>query len=165
MILLIVILLIITYQDLKSRAISWWTIPLLLSSIIYIRLAEQSWELLLVEGGINLTFLVVQYVLISVYFSLKHRRILNIADTFLGWGDILFLITLAFLFPTISFIVFYLSSIIVVLVGFVFYKQLINTSIKTIPLAGGQAIYLTLFLFFSKVFDFSLESYFFPPMY
>jgi len=165
MLLLILTLSIIIYQDLSARAISWWTIPLLLGSIIYIRLVEQSWSLVLFESGINLSFLIVQLILISIYFSIKQGQLTNIADTYLGWGDILFLIPIAFLFPTFSFVLFYVSSIIIVLLGFLIYKKIVNQNMETIPLAGGQAIYLVLVLFFSKVFDFSIESYYFPPLY
>ena len=165
MTLLLITLSIIIYQDLKSRAISWWTIPMLLASVIYIRSIEQGWNMILVEGGLNLGFLIVQLVLISTYFSVKQRQFTNIADTYLGWGDILFLIPIAFLFPTFSFVIFYVSSVLVVLLGFLFYKKIINNKIETIPLAGGQAIYLILVLISSKVFDFNIESYYFPPIY
>jgi len=165
MILLIVTLFIIIIQDLKSRAISWWTIPLLLGSIMYVRLVDLDWNIFLLEGGMNLLFLSLQFLLVTIYFSIKKRQITNIADTYLGLGDILFLIPISFLFPTINFVLFYITSVIAVLIGFLFYKKLINRNVETIPLAGGQAIYLMLVLFFSKVFDFNMEGYFFPPLY
>lgn len=162
MYLLLIILAIISYQDLKSRAISWWTIPMLLGSIIYLRLQEQTWEQLAIESILNIGFLTLQFFLISLYFSVKERKLINIADVYLGWGDILFLLPVAFLFSTVNFIIFYISSIIVVLLAFVFYKNLINQKIETIPLAGGQAIYLFLLFIFSKVFDFNMLNYLSP---
>lgn len=72
---------------------------------------------------------------------------------YLGWGDIWFWAAVALLLPFQTFVWFYVSSLILVLIGAVIVhffqqKQTENTSEEnwTIPLAGGQAIVLIVIL-------------------
>jgi membrane associated rhomboid family serine protease len=68
----------------------------------------------------------------------------------IGWGDILFLVSLAFYFSLLNFIVFYIGSLVlallIALVGS-FYS-----SDKKIPLAGLQALIFALFLTSARLF-------------
>lgn len=164
MLYLILLLLIISYQDFNARAISWWTIPLLLGIVLYIRFynfySETWWQ----ESAFNFSFLLIQFILITLYFSIKKKTFTNIIDRHLGLGDILFLIPLALLFSPLSFLLFYILSILFVLLGFLFYKSIFRSETETIPLAGGQALFLIALLISSKVFDFSLINPFFLPL-
>lgn len=93
-------------------------------------------------GLVNLLFVGIQMVLLTIWFCVKEGRLLNIADRYLGWGDIVFFVVLAFTLPTHSFILFYSFSLITVLTGFLIGRLLLFKNATTIPLAGGMAICL-----------------------
>ena len=46
----------------------------------------------------NLLFLIIQLLLVMLYFALKKRRLVNILDTYIGLGDMLFFALVALLF-------------------------------------------------------------------
>ncbi|HEX8545800.1 MAG TPA: hypothetical protein VF691_02500 [Cytophagaceae bacterium] len=88
--------------------------------------------------------------ILTLYFSIKEKKMVNITKKYLGWGDVLFLFTLCFLFPLINYLLFYLLTLSVVIA-----RQLIIYLIKKqpsgkIPLAGIQAFILAM-LFLSNI--------------
>jgi len=91
---------------------------------------------------------VVQLIGITLWMSWKERALVNIADRYLGWGDILFFIPMALLFPPIFFVYFYVGSLLMILVGFLLYQAIAPNPMSTIPLAGGLALCLIVTLLF-----------------
>jgi hypothetical protein len=139
--------LIIIYQDFRHRAISWWLIPLMLilgflQSSIY-----HNWQMSLHFFIQNLIFLIVQVFILFIYFFIREKRFVNIIDTWLGLGDVLFFLGLATLFSLINFVAFFIGSIIATLLIFIIISQF-STTLKTIPLAGGMAACYILMLAF-----------------
>jgi|SRR3989344_8714186 len=135
---LIVCLLFIAFQDFKQRAISWFLIPLLLIGFVYTAFQNSRYEIVLKDVAFNLSFIMLQLVLLTVYMSVKNKKIVNIVNTYIGIGDILFFVVIAAAFSPFNFIVFYLTSTILTLFGFMLYA-LIKKSTKEIPLAGSMA--------------------------
>ncbi|MNS43960.1 Type IV leader peptidase family protein [compost metagenome] len=139
---LIITLLIIAYQDFKSREVHWFLFPLLLilslSKLWYIDQLKEVFSFL-----INVLMVLVQLLLLTFYFSVKEKKLINIADNYLGWGDILFLFNLCFLLSPVNFILFYLVSLLATIICFLVYKAFVNTT-KPIPLAGLQALIFTI---------------------
>ncbi|MEM1323272.1 MAG: hypothetical protein AAGG75_23605 [Bacteroidota bacterium] len=139
---IVVLLLLLAYQDLRHRAVQLSLLIVLSIGII----AYSYWQLplqsLILHGGVNLGFLLVQFVLISLYFSIKEGRLLNIADKYLGWGDIVFLLPVCLLFSPFNFILYYLLAIILTLLTFLIWQQFIEGTKATIPLVSGMAIVL-----------------------
>jgi hypothetical protein len=119
----------IAYQDFKQRAISWYW-PVLLLAIS----AFAGWSLY--EGemfkniAFNLAFLVILFSTVTVYFSLKAKKLTNIFDVFIGWGDVVFLLALVPFFHPLDFVLFYTFSTILALVVALVLKG------KEIPYAG-----------------------------
>jgi hypothetical protein len=131
----------VTVQDLKSRAVYWFWFPLLTALFItdLKMYHEQSLAEICQVAMINIGFVAVQLLLVSVYFSVKHRRWVNITNELLGWGDVLLLLSLSCYFSTLNYIFFYVFSLIIVLCIFIT-RSFIKKSYEHIPLAGLQAL-------------------------
>lgn len=138
---MLAILSIISYQDIKSRLISWWLLPVLLLSMWLIDI-DYSWKSRLEYTLINFAFLVSQYVLLSVYFSIKHKKWQNIADQFLGWGDILFFLMLIVGFSPLHFIMLFVLGLLFSIIAYVPLKSIGLLKQATVPLAGLFSMYL-----------------------
>ncbi len=123
----------IAYQDFKFRAISW---PLLLLLLLLLLLTKGFQP----ETGINLLFVAAQLVFLTLYISLKNKRFTNIIDTYLGLGDILFLVVVCAAFSTYEFVIFYIAGLLFSLLAFIIYRLLNRSASKEIPLAGLMSI-------------------------
>lgn len=145
-IILFSLLLLIFVQDMKFRAVTWIAFPILfLAALWHGLMLNNSLEQLWIDFSFNMMFLLIQYGVLTLYFSLKHRQLVNITKAYLGLGDVLFLICCTVIFSPINFILFYLSStVVVILIHFI--SALITKVNPKIPLAGFQALMLMLVL-------------------
>lgn len=144
---ILAVLLIIFAQDVRSRSVSWFLFPVLMMLFIGMHLLThplfaETWHAVL----INIAFLIVQFLIVSVYFSIKSKHWVNITNGLLGWGDMLFLVSVAFYFSVLNFLFFYITSLIVSLLAWVFWQAISKEKNKQIPLAGFQALLFVLFL-------------------
>jgi hypothetical protein len=139
-ILLLLTLSIIFYQDFKERRV--WAFLFLLFGLLgsYLFYRDSEWEFyklsILINLGIIIIVLLMNY--LFARFILK-KRFLKEA---LGLGDVLFFLAFAISFPTVTFINFFVFSI---LFTFVFHIVLKNVSIswhKNPPLAGCMSLFL-----------------------
>lgn len=155
LVLVIPVLIFITYQDFRERAVSVWLFPALGSLFLIKNLSEILYSQYILNVFINIGFCLIQYGILTLYFSFKKKSIINLADNLLGWGDIVFVLVLCFAFPPLMFFIYYmLSLVIATLIGFYFKLQ--N---KTVPLAGIQALVLTLWIIIiSFIFHLSLNN-------
>jgi hypothetical protein len=142
------LLLAIAIEDFRFRAVHWFLFPaifLLLSALSY---HQHILSFSLKNAAVNCFFIGTQLLLTTLYFSFRKRKVVNLFESYIGLGDIAFLISISGAFPTPDFILFYISSLLLTLLifaGFIIYKK--NTVFQ-IPLAGTQSlIFLTLFLF------------------
>ncbi|TQM50853.1 hypothetical protein BDE36_2617 [Arcticibacter tournemirensis] len=138
--LLMTCLLFIFYQDMRYRAVSWFAFPLLLVLLVYISAGSAPVESLLMDRVFNLSFLLLQLGILTVYFSVKQRKIVNITRGLLGWGDILFLLCLAFYLSPVNYVVFYVGSLIVALLISLLSLMKNEPAKNKVPLAGVQAL-------------------------
>jgi hypothetical protein len=97
---------------------------------------------------INLGFIAVQLILVSIYFSVKHKKLVNITDQMLGLGDVLFLSCVVLYLSVLNFLFFYVLSLIVVLLAWLLWQTIATPKNKQIPLAGFQSLIFILFLMF-----------------
>jgi len=139
---ILVILVLIFLQDLKERAVSWYFFPMLFILVILYRLPAGGLDRIIECTGINALFLLVQLIMVSLYFSIKRRELVNITREYLGFGDILFLLVITPLFTPVLYMLFYLSSLLLIVVVVVLMKMVKDYQ-KTIPLAGLQALLLS----------------------
>ena len=133
----------IAYQDFRSRSVYWFYFPLLTISGIILGFLELKSNLQLFQYAFfNVFFLAMQLFFLKVYFFLRHKKIVKIVDKKMGLGDILFLIAACFFFSPFNFIVFYISSLLFSIIYYALYKVIKGSSLKTLPLAGLQALFL-----------------------
>jgi hypothetical protein len=132
---------VMSIQDFKYRAISWYAFPLL---ALFLLLANPafSWT----ETAMNIVFIGVNYTLATVLISLKYRRMINLMKEHIGLGDVLMLLCVAVYFPTLIFFLFYLSSLILIAIGTGIYMVWHKPQQYTVPLAGLQSAMLLVLL-------------------
>jgi hypothetical protein len=148
-ILIMILLLVIFVQDIKSRSVYWIVFPLLvLVFIFWHSVRNYSLTAAIFNVLFNLGFLLFQLLALTAWFSVKNKRLINIIDDLLGLGDTLFLASLAFFFPFLNFLVFYIISLVLILLVWVTGRRALFKSSPYIPLAGLQALLLlTVFAF------------------
>lgn len=135
---LMICLFFIVFQDFRQREISWFFIPLLLAGFIYTAMYKENAGIAFKYILFNLSFIIIQLVLLTIYMSVKNKKLVNIVNTYIGIGDILFFAVIAAAFSPFNFIVFYLISTILTLLGFALFNLLKGSS-REIPLAGAMA--------------------------
>jgi hypothetical protein len=145
--LILLTLVLIFVQDIKSRSVYWFLFPVLIILFILLNVQQhhlftESWQPVL----INMSFLLLQFLLVSLYFSIKNRRWVMITANLLGWGDILFLLSITFYLSVVNFLFFYVISLSFVLMIWLLWQLVSKEKNKQIPLAGLQALFFTVFL-------------------
>ena len=128
-------MLIVSYQDFKERAISWWTLPLLLAFSFF--LDNRGIKSTLIETGINMGFIFINLIVVTLYFSIKESKLVNIVNTKLGIGDILFFFSCCFIFSLPNFVLFFLFSLVFAVFLTLVARKLISNN--SVPLAGIMA--------------------------
>jgi hypothetical protein len=132
----------------RFRAVSWVLFPAL--AILYVFhgwAAGIGFKEIAYNSGLNLAFLAVVFLLVWLYISLRRRRWTHLPDKLIGWGDILFLLGLCFYFTLLNFILFYIISLLmIILFWLVWANYKPDAAQRHIPLAGLQAIILSAFL-------------------
>ena len=161
----LLLLSIIFVEDLLYRAVHWFLFPLLAISLALTAclLPSQTLSSFLMQALFNIAFLILQFVLISLYFSFRQKRWINIFRDLIGWGDILLLLSLCFYCSFIGFVSFYLVSLVIILAGWFCYTQLSKNRNSQIPLAGLQAsvfICCLIVSWFHPSFDLARDEWF-----
>lgn len=133
-------LLAVLIQDLKSRSVYWFWFPLLAMLLAMLRLRTQPIYEVLHSLMANWAFVAVQLLFVSLYFSIKNGRITNITNSLLGWGDILFLLTAATYLSTLNYVLFYVLSLMAVVLLWLPFLLLLRKKHGQIPLAGLQSL-------------------------
>lgn len=155
LILKIVILLLLTligFQDLKSRSVFWFLFPLVGICMAILFLKTTSYPVYGLNVGVNLG--IVGFVLGILYTYTKLKLKLNFWKEAFGLGDALFFIAFAVSFPMVSFLVLFVGALLFSLViGFFFQKQSKN---YTVPLAGYMSLFLIVVFVGAWVYSFNL---------
>jgi hypothetical protein len=141
----LVILLLMTVQDLRSRSITLLLFFILGSLTIFSALSQQSVEKVLVTFVINSLFLLMHIMAIFIYLFVKHKRFVNPFRDHLGIGDLLFWVVISPAFSPLNFVLGFLSSLLFAIVVSLFLRNS-RTEDKTVPLAGLQALFYAGFL-------------------
>jgi hypothetical protein len=110
----------------------------------------------------NIFFLLVQFILLQLYFLLKGGKTTDVINKKIGWGDVLFLVAACFFFSPLNFILFYIQSLIfstAIFLVMILRRRCVSLSGKmTVPLAGLQASFLFLDLAVNYFFSYSLTN-------
>lgn len=137
---------VIVFQDFKYKAVSWIVFPALFLLFVLAALEQNSIVYVVEQFLFNIVFVLFQLFMVTVYFSIKSRKIINIEKNYLGSGDILFFIVLAVSFSFLNFVFVYILSLIAVVAAYLFYQLFKKNATEQIPLAGGMAILMILCL-------------------
>lgn len=133
------------YQDMCFRAIYWISFPVMTLLLIMCLPERLQLTEFLSNVSVNLFILFLQLFFVSAWFSVKNGRIINITNSHIGWGDLLFLISAAFYLSPGNYFLFYVSSLVLVLLLFLPALMKMQNDVK-IPLAGLQALFLGILL-------------------
>jgi formate hydrogenlyase subunit 3/multisubunit Na+/H+ antiporter MnhD subunit len=133
-------------QDMLGRSVYWFLFPLLTIPLIIIRMQYQPLSQLWQSTMINIGFLSIQLLILTAYFSLKNKKWINVTRQLVGWGDILFLISIAFYLSVFNYLFFYIASLIAVLSSWLIFKRVFTKRNEHIPLAGLQGLIFAVFL-------------------
>lgn len=134
---LVILMIIVFYQDWKFRAIHWFIFPLIAIDTFLI-FFSQSWSL--ITPGLNLTFVSIVMVSLFLYISIREKKWTNIFARHFGFGDVLFFVALTPLFSPWNYMLFFTSGMFVSVV--MHRIQWLKSSRDTIPLAGYLGLYL-----------------------
>jgi len=157
-IIFILLLLFITFQDFRYKAVSWILFPFGFVASITITYFEIPVSELLFNSLINFLFIAFQMAVILVFSWIKFRQLKNIFSQVFGLGDLLFLIMICPLFSPVNFVFFYILSLAFSLSVYLFLKYFKFYTDSKIPLAGLQSFFLAI-LFISNFFiTFSLSN-------
>jgi len=153
LIILLLLLSVIAYQDVKERQVSWILFPLaavlsVINSQYIISLNE-----LVLHFFVNVLVVGVLVICLIGYIYLRFKDSGTRLWNYLGLGDVLFFLVIACSFSSINFILFTILSLILVILASLFQ----SSKMRTVPLAGYQALCLILFLIIQRIF--SLNSF------
>ncbi len=133
-------LIIISIQDFKYRAISWYLFPvglgILILHIVHLETGTGHIRNVLFNTG----FVILQLSIVTAYFSIKHKRFVNIFNRYFGVGDLLFLWVITLAFSPVNYMVFVIFSLFMSLTGFLIFT--LFKEVEKIPLAGAMAVLL-----------------------
>jgi len=127
------------YQDWKYREIHLF--PMLFFFIATYKLVSPMWQMIF----INLSFLAVQLVFLTLYFSIKEMKMVNLTQDYLGWGDILLLAAFSLFFHPVNFMIFMVAA----LIGSLLLHLFLNHKYKDqngIPLVSYLGVFFALAL-------------------
>lgn len=149
-IILIIVFLLIFAQDYKHRLVYWFLYFLVGIVSFLLQLTWFNWPIVAVNAGLNICFVSIFLIIGFIYARLiKKEPFLNHS---IGSGDVFLFFSICFLFPTFTFILFFVFSLIFSLVIHLLLKKRYSFH-QTVPLAG----YMSLFFSFVLLFSFFLE--------
>jgi hypothetical protein len=142
--LVLVVLLFITFwQDIRTRSVSVWVLAGLLAGVLTLRLLTMAVSRVGLETGINAAIVGIELLAMTLYLSAKYQIFTQPIGKFLGLGDVIFWAVPAVFFSPISFLWFLGGSgIFALLTHTVLRLALPNRYPATIPLAGLQALWM-----------------------
>lgn len=133
-------------QDFKHRLISWPLIPLLLLCFLAQGLIKNQPAELLQYTLFNTAFVLLQLIALTLYISIKNKKMVNIINSYMGLGDVLFFAVITTAFSPVNFIFFYLSGLVFTLVSYRIYIGVNKAGSKEIPLAGTMSVVMIITL-------------------
>ncbi len=133
---------VITYQDLKDREVYGFVFPILmglLGALHYQSVLDIHFYNALIMNGVILFFTIG---LMYLYAVLRIKK--PFFSEVFGIGDLLFFLALAIGFPTVTFTIILVFSLLFALIVWEVLKK--NSKYTTIPLAGYMAIFTGMIL-------------------
>ncbi|SDT67379.1 hypothetical protein SAMN05216490_4787 [Mucilaginibacter mallensis] len=146
-IIVLLVLLTIFLEDTSIREVHMVLFPLLAGALLIAGLKHGAgFQALWESASVNLLFLMLVLLLLTAWFSLKEKRVVNVTLQLLGWGDIWFLVCIALYFSILNYLFFYIASLLAVVVLWSAWRFISKKNNQHIPLAGMQALMLAIYL-------------------
>lgn len=151
--LLVITLLFVFFQDVKYRHIHVVLPILIFAFCLYI--FKNSLFFHVTVMVYNIIFVVLTLALLVLYMSIKNKAYINPFQHYFGLGDLLFFLAITPLFLTENYILFFVFSMIFSVVMQLIFQKIMK--IQTVPLAGFSAVFLVVvivkdvFLEFTKL--------------
>ncbi len=136
----------IIYEDFRYRGIQPW---ILIVFVVACLISGLTHDLSWIDFLFNTAFILLQWLGLFLYFSIKNRKFINIVDTRLGSGDLVFFLGLCFLMPKFVFLHYFIFATVSTLLASIFMSPSGKHG-KAIPLAGWMGIFLFLFFAVAK---------------
>ena len=136
-IVLVVLFLIVFYQDIKERQVYWFLFPLIGLCCGFLYYSETLTELFISSTLINAAFVFLLLFVVYLYSRFKLKAPLSES---IGSGDILLFFGLVFTYSSVSFIILFICSLIFSLV----LHLVIKKNNTTVPLAGYMSLFFGL---------------------
>lgn len=135
----------ILFQDIKERAVWWFLFPVFLISSGWLHFQESISGMFWKHVVINLACFAFIILLAFLYAILKMK--VNFLKDSMGLGDLCFFFALSFAFPTGSFVVLLVFSMVFSLLLHLFLQH--KNEGTTVPLAGYASLFL-IFIYLSN---------------
>ena len=146
---LVPLLLIIAYQDVKYRAVSILLFVVLFFSVLLVRFLV-GMPFISSVTIINIVYIFLLMIILLGYFRIRFKSWAMLKRG-LGLGDLIFWMIIAFLLSSQLFLIWFNSTLILALVVHMICSRFgWYGSKEKIPLAGIQALLLIPFLFFNQ---------------
>ncbi len=140
------VLLGIAWQDFKFRAVYWWLFVLLLMGLMAMKVMEHNWLVMWADLRYDVSFLGLQLLFLTGYFSVKEGSLVNIFKAYFGLGDLFFLLSITVYFSFFNYVMYYLISLLLIIIISVGLKSWVKNPNPKIPLAGEQALLLLILM-------------------
>lgn len=142
---------VVVWQDFKWRAISVWVLLALIALTVADAFFQPGWYWKYTL--INAVLVFIQLLLIKLWFSLKAGKNIRFRDHLMGIGDLVFFVAPCFFLNTLTFMVYYVVSLVLIALGYLVWKGLSgNRTDSFVPLAGGMAITMCLVMILGWIF-------------
>ena len=148
------VLILIVIQDFKSQAVYWFLFPLMAIMGVYLFKTVVSWAVFWQAALTNLGLVGLILLCLWAYSKFKLKK--PFINTTLGLGDVLFFVAFALSFPTLSFLNFFVFSLLFSVIISLFLK--FKSGSNYLPLAGTMALFL-LGVYLSNWLGFSPDIY------
>ena len=135
-IILTICFLFVFLQDFKERLVFWFLFPIIGLLCAWLFYNNTLPELFYNALKMNLGFILIFVLIISLYAQLKLKMAVLKA---IGLGDLLLFIAVSLAFSTISFIIIFISALIFSLALHLVLSK--NKKVLTVPLAGYMSLF------------------------
>lgn len=153
----LVILIAIAYMDFRFRYVQLYLFIVLFFLNMVNAVMVNDFSSVMIQSAINSGLLMLMIAVLWLYYSIKGKGMEGFINRKLGSGDIVFWLAISPLFSLINFLLFLITSLLLVLfVSMV--RLLLSRKTDLIPLAGWQSLMLS-FLIIPELF---VSRYHFP---
>lgn len=149
-IILFLSLILIIYQDLKFRHIHIVLPILLFCSGLWLTIEKD--HFIVKELYYTIGFIVLNFVVLTIYFSIKNKSFLNPFKYYVGLGDLMYLLAVAPLFVFRAYVLYFVLGMVFSLILYMAFKKRYRTK-ETIPLAGYLSLFLMILLTSDVLFN------------